>query len=95
MKCWFRTEHFRYCYSSRCGQYDKIAHLVLNRALEYKNSKLLESMCESHPSYEALRVRFLQLNFQVTEILKEFVEQKMPLLLWGMVNELLRAEYGP
>lgn len=52
-------------------------------------------MCESHPSYEALRVRFLQLNFQVTEILKEFVEQKMPLLLWGMVNELLRAEYGP
>lgn len=40
-------------------------------------------------------MRFLQLNFQVTEILKEFVEQKMPLLFLGMINELLRAEYGP
>lgn len=51
-------------------------------------------MSESHKTYEALRVRFLQLNFQVTEILKEFVEQKMPLLFWGMANELLRANYG-
>jgi predicted transposase YbfD/YdcC len=86
IKCWFKLEHFRHCQSSRCGQYHKIAHLALNRALEYKNSKIMEEMCANQITYEALRVRFLQLNFQVTEILKDFVEQKMPLLFWGTVN---------
>ncbi len=51
-------------------------------------------MCATPDLYENLRVRFLQINFQVTEAMKQFVEEKMPLLLWGMTNELLKARLG-
>jgi hypothetical protein len=47
--------------------------LVLNRGLEYKNSILMEHMASNQSTYEALRVQFLQLNFKVTETLKDFV----------------------
>jgi hypothetical protein len=53
---------------------------------------LLEALCGSKETYEQLRVRFLQLNFQISEMMKEFVEQKMPLLLWSMINSLLKAK---
>lgn len=93
-KCWFKSEHYRFCLSTRCGLYTKIAHLALNRALEFKNSKLLEQMSSSGPTYESYRLKFLQLNYQISDSVKDFVEQKMPLLLWGMTNELLKARMG-
>lgn len=34
----------------------------------------------------------IKIPIKVTEMVKDFVEQKMPLLLWSMINELLKSK---
>ena len=65
-KCWYLTEHNRQCQSTRCGHYQKLAHLVINRALELKNIHYLKSMSSNAEACEKARVSSVQLNFHVT-----------------------------
>lgn len=58
--CWFRDSHPFKCFSSRCGHFEKLAHLVIDKNLEMKVMHHTAEMASSYEVYEKFYRRIYQ-----------------------------------
>ena len=87
--CWYRDSHPYRCQSTRCGHYEKLAHLVIDKTFEIKVMNYTAEMSSSQEKFENFYRRFFQLKEIITENIKQDLINKLPLFLWSMSIEML------
>ena len=70
-ECWYKHHALR-CPSSRCGHYEKLAHLVIDRVLEMKTLFYTSEMSSSLEKYKIFRNNIIRMkDFFVDNFKKE------------------------
>lgn len=90
--CWCRDSHPYKCHSTRCGHYEKLAHLVIDKTLEMKVMHHTAGMSSAKDKFDIFCKQFFQLKETITTIIKQDIENKLPLFMWSLAIEMLSTK---